>query len=272
MKKAALLFIALTLTSVAWAWPPRPVPIGEVVFERTDCRDGRGGELVYSNLETSTPPEQYYVPTSTAGAAYGDDLHLTEGGNLAGFSFAYYDPPGGTALTQAVVAFYQNDASDSLFPGGAPSAALIVSYMITDLPGDGAHIVELSPPGVLALPEHVWMEVAFLDSAEAGLVLFNPPTVGASHDLFYVHGVSKFVFGYPYVANFGMAVAIDTQAPCLGDLNHDGLRNLDDLAQMLGHYGMTSGASYEDGDLTGDGAVNLDDLAAMLGVYGVPCP
>lgn len=60
-------------------------------------------------------------------------------------------------------------------------------------------------------------------------------------------------------------------ADCPGDLNGDNLRNLDDLAQLLGHYGQ-SGVGYTQGDLTGDGIVNLDDLAAMLAVYGVPCP
>lgn len=66
--------------------------------------------------------------------------------------------------------------------------------------------------------------------------------------------------------------AADSCGPeCYGDITGDGLINLDDLAQLLGHYGQT-GVSYEDGDLTGDGIVNLDDLAEMLGLYGQPCP
>jgi hypothetical protein len=56
-----------------------------------------------------------------------------------------------------------------------------------------------------------------------------------------------------------------------GDLDFDNDVDLADLAQLLGHYGTTSGASYEDGDIDGDGDVDLADLAALLGVYGQSC-
>jgi hypothetical protein len=58
---------------------------------------------------------------------------------------------------------------------------------------------------------------------------------------------------------------------CPGDLDGDLDVDLSDLAQLLGNYGMTSGAAYEDGDLDGDGDVDLSDLAALLGVYGTTC-
>ena len=58
---------------------------------------------------------------------------------------------------------------------------------------------------------------------------------------------------------------------CVGDLDGDGIVDLADLAQLLGHYGMTAGAAYTDGDMNGDGAVTLSDLAALLGVYGRDC-
>jgi len=57
----------------------------------------------------------------------------------------------------------------------------------------------------------------------------------------------------------------------LGDLDGDGDVDLSDLAQLLGNYGMTSGATYEDGDLDSDGDVDLSDLAALLAVYGTTC-
>ncbi len=58
----------------------------------------------------------------------------------------------------------------------------------------------------------------------------------------------------------------------LGDLDYDADVDLADLAQLLAHYGTTSGAVYEDGDLDDDGDVDLSDLAALLSVYGTSCP
>ena len=58
---------------------------------------------------------------------------------------------------------------------------------------------------------------------------------------------------------------------CPGDLDGDGDVDLSDLATLLGNYGMTSGAVYENGDLDEDGDVDLSDLAAMLGYYGTTC-
>jgi hypothetical protein len=59
---------------------------------------------------------------------------------------------------------------------------------------------------------------------------------------------------------------------CPGDLDGDNDIDLTDLAILLGNYGMTSGAVYEDGDLDEDGDVDLSDLASLLGVYGTTCP
>jgi hypothetical protein len=60
--------------------------------------------------------------------------------------------------------------------------------------------------------------------------------------------------------------------PCPGDLDGDYDIDLADLSRLLGNYGISEGASYEDGDLDGDGDVDLSDLGALLAVYGTTCP
>jgi len=76
---------------------------------------------------------------------------------------------------------------------------------------------------------------------------------------------------YALAGGFWPGVSSESE-PCFGDLNGDLTIDLADLAQLLGSYGTTSGATYADGDLNGDGAVDLSDLAALLGVYGTSCP
>ena len=53
-----------------------------------------------------------------------------------------------------------------------------------------------------------------------------------------------------------------------GDLDGDGHVDLSDLAELLAHYGATSGATYGQGDIDADGDVDIGDLAELLGVYG----
>ena len=59
------------------------------------------------------------------------------------------------------------------------------------------------------------------------------------------------------------------------DGSFDCIVSLADLAQCLGYYGLTSGATREKCDLCpypyGDGTVNLCDLAELLGQYGDDC-
>jgi len=63
---------------------------------------------------------------------------------------------------------------------------------------------------------------------------------------------------------------------CTADIDGSGdcVVDLADLAQLLSHYGITSGATPEQGDIDppdGDGDVDLGDLAALLSQYGDDC-
>jgi hypothetical protein len=63
---------------------------------------------------------------------------------------------------------------------------------------------------------------------------------------------------------------------CTADIDGSGdcIVDLPDLAQLLSNYGITSGATPDQGDIDppgGDGDVDLSDLAALLAQYGDDC-
>lgn len=58
---------------------------------------------------------------------------------------------------------------------------------------------------------------------------------------------------------------------CPGDINSDGMVDLNDFAILAIHFGVQSGATYGQGDLNGDGAVNLDDFAILATNFGNAC-
>ena len=75
-------------------------------------------------------------------------------------------------------------------------------------------------------------------------------------------------FGGLWVTEGGVYPRLTILTGIPGDLDHDGDVDLSDLAALLGNYGMTSGASYDEGDLDHDGDVDLSDLAELLSHYG----
>lgn len=66
------------------------------------------------------------------------------------------------------------------------------------------------------------------------------------------------------LANF----VLGTVASAAGDTNHDGQVGFDDLVTLARHYGMATGAKWEDGDFNNDGSVGFDDLVLLARHYG----
>lgn len=57
----------------------------------------------------------------------------------------------------------------------------------------------------------------------------------------------------------------------LADLDEDGEVALNDLAQLLTHFGVLQGAMHEDGDMDFDGDIELVDLTLLLTRFGANC-
>ncbi|MBI5864449.1 MAG: hypothetical protein HZB38_08075 [Planctomycetes bacterium] len=105
-----------------------------------------------------------------------------------------------------------------------------------------------------------------------GFTAVSPPWpgvfgLGAWGDSLYVGGIFTDLEG-PAATNI---VAWRACTTCLGDIDRDGQRTLQDLAFLLANFGTPSGATADDGDLDGDADVDLQDLANLLGVFGLPC-
>lgn len=57
--------------------------------------------------------------------------------------------------------------------------------------------------------------------------------------------------------------------PCPGDVNNDGLRDINDLTLFLSAFGLPA---TNCADVNGDGVVDINDLTLFLSGFGVPCP
>jgi len=127
--------------------------------------------------------------------------------------------------------------------------------------------ISFIPPGAT---ENVFVSLALDGSASEDAIIANVD-FHCDFDGDGVYAIVPGEMGSPVTVAPGTTgyVSASVTAPIPGDLDGDGDVDLSDLAQLLGNYGMTGGAEYEDGDLDGDGDVDLSDLAALLGNYGI---
>lgn len=166
------------------------------------------GNIVYDNTTNGQP---YYF--NQTGTEVGDDISFAGGqtGNLQAFTFIYYDPS--PAATTANVFFYEQD----LVTGEVGN--YLGGYTIENLPGVGAWIINVDPvdyPITFDQPD-IWMSVQF-DDANSGLILYTPPTVGTSYDVFaqFTGTWSYYYFtGHNPAANFGLAVSLTPEPASL---------------------------------------------------------
>lgn len=142
----------------------------------------------YSN--TTNPTNFYFA--GGAGAIVADDVHRTTSLPLGAITFAYYAP---TAAPDVTMYIYEN-IGDFTLP-----APLIASYSLGTLAGSGAWIYTVALPSPLTASADLWIGFSF-SAGDAGLLIFDPPTIGTSHDLFMLNNTGVYWFGGNPRANF----------------------------------------------------------------------
>lgn len=141
----------------------------------------------YSNTTTSTG---YYF-AGGAGAIVADDIFRTTNLPISQISFAYYAPD-----TAPDVVMYIYDLNSYNLP-----APLLASYNLGTLNGNGAWAYTVTLPAPLSAPSDIWIGFSF-SAANAGLLIFDPPTVGFSDNVFMMNNSGLYWFGGNPTANF----------------------------------------------------------------------
>ncbi len=182
-----------------------PIPREHVALEQigaASAPSAPSGLVYYDNTVNATG--SYY--SGQDGRIVVDDLHGALEGALVSFVVGYVEPVADSLAM--LVTFYDN-------PGGAdnpPSTLIAGPYLVTDLPG-GAVAASVNVAGGPALGMDVWMAVEFSTNS-AGLLLYDPPVTGTSHDYFFAAPPNNYLyFGGDPVANFYLQVEVETVVP-----------------------------------------------------------
>lgn len=96
------------------------------------------------------------------------------------------------------------------------------------------------------------------------LVCATPGGPGEGYN--YAFGVCPDPLGYMIAFLYK---DIPNPCPCPGDVNGDGIRDINDLTLFLSAFGLPA---TNCADINGDGLVDINDLTLFLSGFGVPCP
>lgn len=141
----------------------------------------------YSNTTTFTG----YYYAGGAGAIVADDVYRTTNLPIAQITFGYYAPTAAPDVTM-----YIYDLNGYNLP-----APLLASYPLGTLSGGGAYAYTITLATPLAAPADLWIGFSF-SAANAGLLIYDPPTIGSSQDVFMKDNSGLWYFGGNPKANF----------------------------------------------------------------------
>ncbi len=229
-------------------------------------------ELVYdfpldSDPGWSTQAQWAFGPPTGGGSHYGDPGAGHTGANVYGYNLAgdyTSNMPEYHLATSALDCTYLQEVELSFWKWlGVESSEF--DHAAVEVSNDGSFWATLweNPPSVTS--DNQWSQASF----DISDIADGRPTVYIR----WTMGTTDGTVTYPGWNIDDVEIwAVNLTPDCPGDLDGDNDVDLGDLSQLLAHYGITSGASYEDGDLDGDGDVDLGDLSALLAVYGTTCP
>lgn len=131
------------------------------------------------------------------------------------------------------------------------------------LDGLDSSIVDNFPLGTLEINGHVMVVDDRTNTENGDEIVYVKTLVVENGATFDANG--RMVWCEEIINNgtiLGDVEVIDPEVPCDGNLNGDGVVNIDDLLIILSDWGGTGG------DANGDGQTNIDDILVVLGNWG----
>lgn len=110
-----------------------------------------------------------------------------------------------------------------------------------------------------------------LTIADSGSYNWNVPDVGTTEAVIRITAYDTPGNTGSFTSDLFAIDGVVTPPPCPGDIDGNGLVNLDDFALLALNFGAGPGATLAQGDLNDDGFVNLDDFAILALNFGNDC-
>lgn len=237
------------------------------------------------NLKSLTSASQVSVSGSGV-TVVGTPVPNALGTQVTGLSFQI---AGGAAATLRSVSVTNSDGSGTASGNATLNSAFLVQAPPTppgafnlSSPSNGATNVSLTPTlswtaasGVVDYTVTISTSPTLTPGllTQTGVVgtSFNVPPATLSQGQTYYWGVSALNVNGGTASTPTAFSFATVPPPCVGDLDNDGFRNVNDLTIFLAQFGsaVTPGTG---GDFDSNGVVNVADLTVFLGNFGVPCP
>jgi hypothetical protein len=210
-----LVVIVLLLAVPAMAEQLATAELGQIDYAGHQHLGGGAqlGPVVYSN--TTNGPNSAY--SAACGTEIGDDLEMVSGGLWDSVKFSVYNSSNSASQlvsAELTVRMYNLVGSSYEYAGGISFGAVALgldpAYYTTLSASDlGSFGIQLEPSvlATLVIDNCVWAG----DAGDVGQVLYNPPTIGSSDDVF-MSGGSWYWFGGDPVANFYWEVDVPEPA------------------------------------------------------------